>query len=98
VTVAGDGVQGLEKWSAGAFDLVLMDVQMPVMDGLEATRRLRAKEKELGRPPTRVVAMTAGAMSGDRDACLAAGMDDYLTKPFRPDELYVMVDAAAQGT
>ena len=98
VTVAGDGVQGLEKWGAGDFDLVLMDVQMPVMDGLEATRRLRAKEKELGRPPTRVVAMTAGAMSGDRDACLAAGMDDYLTKPFRPDELYVMVDAAAQGT
>ena len=67
------------------YDVVLMDVQMPEMDGLEATRQITAKRPRDKRP--RIVAMTANAMQGDRDACLAAGMDDYLTKPIRVDQL-----------
>jgi two-component system sensor histidine kinase/response regulator len=66
--------------------LVFMDIQMPEMDGLEATAAIRAKEKISGNHLA-VVAMTAHAMVGDRERCLAAGMDDYLTKPIRPDEL-----------
>ena len=67
------------------YDVVLMDVQMPEMDGLEASRRITAKWQPGERP--RIVAMTANAMQGDREACLAAGMDDYLTKPIRVERL-----------
>ena len=70
-----------------AFDVVLMDVQMPEMDGLEAVGRLRAWEQQVG-GHIPVVAMTAYAMSGDRDKCLASGMDDYVAKPIQPDELF----------
>ena len=87
VTAAEDGAIGLEKFRDGRFNLVFMDMQMPVMDGLEATRRIRALEQEEGRTRTTIVAMTANAMQGDRDACLAAGMDDYLSKPVKPKEL-----------
>jgi CheY-like chemotaxis protein len=65
--------------------VVLMDVQMPEMDGLEAARRITARWKKDERP--RIVAMTANAMQGDRETCLAAGMDDYITKPIRVDQL-----------
>jgi CheY-like chemotaxis protein len=65
--------------------VVLMDVQMPEMDGLEATRQIAAKWPPEKRP--RIVAMTANAMQGDREMCIAAGMDDYLTKPIRVDQL-----------
>ena len=87
VTVAEDGADGLEKFREGRYNLVFMDMQMPVMDGLEATRRIRKLEQEESRPRTMIVAMTANAMQGDRDACLAAGMDDYLSKPVKPKEL-----------
>jgi CheY-like chemotaxis protein len=88
--VAGDGLEALDALAQHQVDGVLMDVQMPVMDGLEATRRIRAAQAsgQAGFPPElRIVAMTANAMSGDRDTCLAAGMDDYLAKPVRPEAL-----------
>ena len=83
--VAGNGIEAIESLQRQAYDVVLMDVQMPEMDGLEATRRIVQRWPVSGRP--RIVAMTANAMQGDREACLAAGMDDYVTKPIRVDEL-----------
>jgi CheY-like chemotaxis protein len=82
--VVGDGQQAIDALDHGEFDVVLMDVQMPELDGLEATRRIRARwpDRRL-----QIVAMTANAMAGDREACLAAGMDDYISKPIRPAEL-----------
>jgi signal transduction histidine kinase/CheY-like chemotaxis protein/putative methionine-R-sulfoxide reductase with GAF domain len=82
--IAGDGVQAINALKRTDYDVVLMDVQMPELDGLEATRRIRAEWPER---PLHIVAMTANAMSGDREACLAAGMNDYISKPIRPAEL-----------
>jgi PAS domain S-box-containing protein len=88
--VAANGIEAVDAVERQEYDLVLMDVQMPEMDGLEATRRIRARVE--GGP--RIVAMTANAMDGDREACLEAGMDDYVGKPIRVDELV----AALAGT
>jgi GAF domain-containing protein/DNA-binding response OmpR family regulator len=83
--LAANGIEALESVARQVYDLVLMDVQMPEMDGLEATRRIVARRDAGVRP--RIVAMTANAMQGDREMCLDAGMDDYLTKPIRVDQL-----------
>ena len=80
VTIASDGEEGVEKWDSGSYDIIFMDVQMPVMDGLTATSLIRKKEKKKGGRTT-IIAMTANAMTGDRELCLKAGMDDYLPKP-----------------
>ena len=85
--VVGNGQEALQAVQDHRYDLVLMDVQMPVMDGLEATRRIRAEVPPDRQP--RIVAMTANALVEDREACFAAGMDDYLAKPVRSEELAV---------
>jgi CheY-like chemotaxis protein len=86
VVVAGNGKEALAAVEEQPFDLVLMDVQMPVMDGFEATAHLRARQKANG-PRVPIIALTAHAMKGDRERCLAAGMDGYLAKPIRAPEL-----------
>jgi len=79
--IVRDGKECLEAWASGQFDLVLTDCQMPVMDGFELTQHLRDAEAKEGRPHTPVIAVTANALEGEADRCLAAGMDDYLSKP-----------------
>ena len=83
--LASNGIEAIESVQRQTYDVVLMDVQMPEMDGLEASRKINARWQSADRP--RIVAMTANAMQGDRDMCLAAGMDDYLTKPIRVERL-----------
>jgi CheY-like chemotaxis protein/HPt (histidine-containing phosphotransfer) domain-containing protein len=83
---AANGREAVEAFKDGAFDLILMDVQMPEMDGFEATRRIRELEEATGGHIT-IAAMTAHAMAGDRERCLAAGMDDYVSKPLRKEDL-----------
>jgi signal transduction histidine kinase/CheY-like chemotaxis protein/HPt (histidine-containing phosphotransfer) domain-containing protein len=95
VEVAGDGSEAVQQCLPGRFDCVLMDCQMPVMDGLEATRRIRARERASGSARMPIVALTANAMAGDRERCLAAGMDDFLAKPFDTRSLLA---AVARGT
>jgi len=92
VAVAGDGRAALEALEREAFDLVLMDVQMPVMDGFEATAVIRRQEKGTGRHVP-IIAMTAHAMKGDRERCLAAGMDGYVPKPVQGQELFAEIEA-----
>ena len=87
VTVVGNGDLALIAAQAGGFDLVLMDCQMPGLDGYDATRALRAHEAAQALPRVPVIALTANALDGDRQRCLAAGMDDYLSKPIDPDVL-----------
>ena len=96
VTVAGDGRVALEMIERETFDVVLMDLQMPVLGGLDATLALRARERDTG-SHVRVVAMTAHAMIGDRERCLAAGMDGYLSKPIDPAALFAVVEQTGVG-
>ena len=91
VVVAGTGLEALEVYNPEAFDVILMDVQMPVMDGYDATRAIRKPERGTGRHIP-IVAMTAHAMKGDRETCLDAGMDDYITKPIHLKELLAVLD------
>ena len=88
VTLADDGQKALEVMMDGHFDVILMDMQMPVMDGIEATAEIRQLEASRGKTRTPIIAMTANAMQGDRERCIEAGMDDYITKPIRADQLF----------
>ena len=96
VVLATDGREAVALWQKEAFDLVLMDVQMPEMDGLQATRRIRELEAgSSGHTP--IVAMTANAMKGDEEACLEAGMDAYLSKPIQRDRFSALLERMVQG-
>ncbi|HWH82065.1 MAG TPA: response regulator, partial [Burkholderiaceae bacterium] len=94
--LASNGLEAIESLERQPYDVVLMDVQMPEMDGLEASRRITAKWPAGARP--RIVAMTANAMQGDREECLAAGMDDYVTKPIRVEALVQALNGATART
>jgi CheY-like chemotaxis protein/HPt (histidine-containing phosphotransfer) domain-containing protein len=98
VTVVNNGREALDAHAQGAFDLILMDCHMPEMDGFEATREIRARERPTGKRMP-IVALTANAMAQDREACLSAGMDDHLSKPFSMITLQNMLDKwMPQGT
>ena len=91
VTVVANGVEAVAATEKNTFDLILMDLQMPEMDGFEATAALRKREKKTG-IHLPVIALTAHALKGDREQCLEAGMDGYLSKPIRPQELDAVLD------
>jgi|GEM_PF-894372 len=93
VDVANNGQEAFEAVQARTYVAVLMDVQMHGMNGLDATRRIREWEAAEGRPPVRIIGMTAHALAGDRERCLGVGMDDYIPKPFRPEELRRKIEA-----
>jgi signal transduction histidine kinase/DNA-binding response OmpR family regulator len=92
VTVADDGLQVLDQLKKDAFDMILMDIQMPQLDGFEATRIIRIREKRYG-GHIPIYAMTAHAMKGDRERCLDAGMDGYISKPIKPKELFQTIES-----
>jgi CheY-like chemotaxis protein len=99
--VAGNGVEALAAIDSAPYDMVFMDLMMPEMDGLEATRQIRARQKNRAahpnyKEPIIIVAMTASAMPGDREKCLEAGMDDYLSKPVRPEEVRAVIERWAE--
>jgi CheY-like chemotaxis protein len=94
VSTVNDGRQAVERLKSESFDVVLMDVQMPVMNGFEATAVIREAEKETGQHQM-IVAITAHALKGDRERCLAAGMDAYVSKPLKRAELTAVLAAAA---
>jgi CheY-like chemotaxis protein len=91
VTVANHGREAVAAWESQDYDLVLMDVQMPEMDGYETTAEIRARERDSGRHVP-IIAMTAHAMKGDRERCLEAGMDAYVSKPIRAQQVFEAID------
>ena len=90
--VAKDGQEALHLIKRQPFDLILMDVQMPGIDGFEATHFIREWEKAQGSTRVPVIGITAHALAGDRERCLAVGMDDYMAKPFHPDEFRAKIE------
>ncbi|MBE0509035.1 MAG: response regulator [Marinospirillum sp.] len=96
VDIAQDGQQALELLQSNSYDLVLMDMMMPVMDGLEATRQWRLHEQQHQLRLMPIIAMTANAMQGDKERCLAEGMQGYVAKPVNPEQLYEEIDRVIQ--
>jgi signal transduction histidine kinase/CheY-like chemotaxis protein len=97
VETAGDGSIGAEQAMSWSFDAILMDCQMPLMDGFEATRRIRAAEVAAGRKPMPIIALTANALQGDRERCLDSGMSDFISKPFTMKKLHDALSDATSG-
>ena len=93
IELAGTGIEAVAMFDRNRYDLILMDCQMPEMDGFAATAEIRSREAASGAPRTPIVALTANAMQGDRERCLVAGMDDYLAKPFSKPQLAAIVTA-----
>lgn len=96
-TVAGNGREAFELFKEHEFDLVLMDCQMPVLDGFKATQLMRQWESQEDREATKIIAVTANALGGDRERCLAAGMDDYVSKPFTIENLGAAIASVMKG-
>ncbi|MDP2847771.1 MAG: ATP-binding protein [Humidesulfovibrio sp.] len=94
VTSAQDGLAGVEAFRQGRYHCILMDIQMPIMNGVEATKTIRALEEQEGRPRVRIIALTAYALPGDREHFIASGMDDYVTKPVQPEALLMALRRA----
>jgi CheY-like chemotaxis protein len=92
VTLAMNGRQALEQWEQHSFDVILMDVQMPEMDGFEATGLIRRQEKISGQHIP-IIALTAHALKGDEQRCLSAGMDSYVTKPIQAKQLFLAIES-----
>ena len=90
--IATDGLEALAQYEANQIDLILMDCQMPNLDGLQTTREIRSRELKSGASRCPIIALTANAMSGDKERCLEAGMDDFLAKPFRSHELLAKIE------
>ena len=91
VDIAEDGQQALDQLQQARYTAVLMDCQMPVLDGWQATRRWRLQERATGAARTPIIALTANAVAGDRERCIDAGMDDYLAKPFEMTALSLLM-------
>ena len=87
INVANNGQEAVEKFKTSKHDIILMDIQMPVMDGIQATKKIREIELEKRIVPTPIIAITANALAGDREHCLASGMDEYISKPFQVETL-----------
>jgi len=88
VTIANNGVEAIEKFKEGNFDVILMDIMMPEMDGLEATVKIRELENSLNNNPrTPIIALTANTMDNDREKCISYGMDEFMAKPFDIEKL-----------
>ena len=92
VDIAKNGLEAVEAWQRGKYQAILMDCEMPELDGYEAARKIRELEAAQKLSPVRIIAMTAHAMQGDRDRCLAAGMNDYVAKPVDAKALKVALE------
>jgi two-component system, sensor histidine kinase and response regulator len=97
VDIVGNGFEAVSAWQQGNYGIILMDCQMPEMDGYSAAQKIREQEREKHLPHIPIIAMTANAMQGDRELCLAAGMDDYLAKPVNERDLKAVIERATQA-
>jgi len=96
VQVVDNGLEAVEAWKRNKYPVILMDCQMPEMNGFEATRKIRDLEKELRLRPARIIALTASAMEDDRGRCLEAGMNDYLSKPVNELDLRAALEKSIE--